>query len=197
MTGFIYPVIVGWVWGGGWLGDSNSEGKGFHDFAGSGVVHLTGGVAGFIGALVIGPRHGKEKKIADRKNVFDDCETQEWISRQQSPVEVEWWVNELQNDDTFEINSFPFIVFGTIMLIVSWLFFNGGSTMDLFKPRDSNPPKIMMCTLLSAAIGGITSAFLKPLINGTYSHNHRYDVGALTNGMLAGAVSITAVCDRC
>mmetsp|Transcript_16068 Transcript_16068/g.20364 ORF Transcript_16068/g.20364 Transcript_16068/m.20364 type:complete len:83 (-) Transcript_16068:998-1246(-) len=82
MTGFIYPVIVGWVWGGGWLGDSNSEGKGFHDFAGSGVVHLTGGVAGFIGALVIGPRHGKEKKIADRKNVFDDCETQEWISRQ-------------------------------------------------------------------------------------------------------------------
>jgi len=61
----------------------------------------------------------------------------------------------------------------------------------------TNPPKIMMCTLLSAATGGISSAFLKPLVMGTYSQNQRYDVGALTNGMLAGAVSITAVCDRC
>jgi ammonium transporter, Amt family len=56
MTAFIYPVVVGWTWGGGWL-----SGLGFHDFAGTGIVHMVGGVAGFVGAAVIGPRHGKEK----------------------------------------------------------------------------------------------------------------------------------------
>jgi len=88
---------------------------------------------------------------------------------QNSPVEVEWWVNELQLNDDFEINSFSFVVFGTIMLIVSWLFFNGGSTMSMFGEAGTNPSKIMMCTLLSAATSGILSAFLKPIINGTYS----------------------------
>jgi ammonium transporter, Amt family len=53
MTGFIYPVIVAWVWGEGWLHQ-----MGFLDFAGSGVVHLTGGVSGLVGTCVIGARHG-------------------------------------------------------------------------------------------------------------------------------------------
>jgi Amt family ammonium transporter len=55
ITGFIYPVITHWVWSGqGWLGD-----LGYIDFAGSGVVHLTGGVAALAGVLTIGPRIGK------------------------------------------------------------------------------------------------------------------------------------------
>lgn len=116
---------------------------------------------------------------------------------QNYPAEVTWWVNELQQDDNFEINSFPFVVFGTILLLVSSLFFNGGSTMDMFLPRQNNAPKIMMCTIISGATGGLSSAFLKPLIAGTYSRTRRYDVGALTNGVLAGLVSITGVCDHC
>ena len=54
MTGFIYPVVVAWTWGGGFL-----SGWGFADFAGSGVVHLTGGIAGLAGAIICGPRLGK------------------------------------------------------------------------------------------------------------------------------------------
>ena len=54
MTGFIYPVIVAWTWGGGFLSQ-----KGFQDFAGSGVVHLTGGIAGLAGAIICGARIGR------------------------------------------------------------------------------------------------------------------------------------------
>ena len=94
MTGFIYPVVVGWTWGGGWLSS-----KGFHDFSGSGLIHVVGGTAGFIGATILGPRHGKEKNAATRKNVLDDPDTIKWINDQNCPAEVKWWVNELQKDD--------------------------------------------------------------------------------------------------
>ena len=80
MTGFIYPVVVGWCWGGGWLGDTNVNGKGFHDFAGTGIVHMIGGVSGFIGAYILGPRFGREKRREQRKNVLDDQEAIDWIN---------------------------------------------------------------------------------------------------------------------
>ena len=85
MTGFIYPIVVGWVWGGGWLGDVNDQGKGFHDFAGTGIVHMVGGVSGFIGALVIGPRHNKEKNPATRRNVTTTPEYKTLKSKQEEP----------------------------------------------------------------------------------------------------------------
>jgi len=61
-SGLIYPVFGCWAWGGGWLsalGKTTGLGHGYVDFAGSGVVHLTGGVMAFVGALVLGPRIGK------------------------------------------------------------------------------------------------------------------------------------------
>ena len=54
LTAIIYPVVGAWTWGGGWLGD-----LGFKDFAGSTIVHSTGGWAALAGALVVGPRRGK------------------------------------------------------------------------------------------------------------------------------------------
>jgi Amt family ammonium transporter len=58
----IYPVYANWVWGGGWLstlGKNFGLGHGHVDFAGSSVVHLTGGVMAFVGARMLGPRVGK------------------------------------------------------------------------------------------------------------------------------------------
>lgn len=81
MTGFTYPIAVSWTWGGGWLGDANDEGLGFHDFAGAGMVHILGGVAGFIGASMVGPRYGMEKNPAKRKNLFDEKESLEWVKK--------------------------------------------------------------------------------------------------------------------
>jgi len=60
----VYFPVCHWVWGGGWLsqlGKNFALGHGHVDFAGSSVVHMTGGVAALAGALVLGPRRGKFK----------------------------------------------------------------------------------------------------------------------------------------
>jgi Amt family ammonium transporter len=62
MAGFLYPVFGCWVWGGGWLADLGVNfglGNGHVDFAGSSVVHMTGGVCALCGAWLLGPRIGK------------------------------------------------------------------------------------------------------------------------------------------
>ncbi len=51
---FVYPIEAHWVWGGGWLSQ-----MGFHDFAGSAVIHYVGGLTALIGAKILGPRIGK------------------------------------------------------------------------------------------------------------------------------------------
>ncbi|WP_213685585.1 ammonium transporter [Roseicyclus sp.] len=56
LTGFIYPIEASWQWGGGWL-----SAAGFHDFAGSTLVHAAGGAAALAGAIILGPRIGKYK----------------------------------------------------------------------------------------------------------------------------------------
>ena len=63
ILGWIYPVVAHWVWSNneyisgadeGWLFSLD-----FHDFAGSGVVHLLGGVSGLVGCAIVGPRQGR------------------------------------------------------------------------------------------------------------------------------------------
>jgi Amt family ammonium transporter len=64
ISGIVYPLYANWVWGGGWLSQLGANfglGHGTLDFAGSSVVHMTGGVAALAGALVLGPRLGKFK----------------------------------------------------------------------------------------------------------------------------------------
>jgi ammonium transporter, Amt family len=58
MAALIYPVISAWCWGDGWLSR-----LGYQDHGGSGVVHLTGGVCGFVGAVLLGPRIGYFKNM--------------------------------------------------------------------------------------------------------------------------------------
>ena len=57
LTAFIYPIVGAWTWGGGWLSQ-----LGFQDFAGSTIVHGTGGWAALAGAMMIGPRRGKFRR---------------------------------------------------------------------------------------------------------------------------------------
>jgi Amt family ammonium transporter len=57
VAGLVYPVVTSWVW--------NTEGwlflRSYHDFAGTGCIHLCGGVAAMLAALITGPRYQKQK----------------------------------------------------------------------------------------------------------------------------------------
>jgi len=59
MCAVIYPIVVHWTWGGGLIADIQIGDAVFSDFAGSGIVHMTGGIAAFMGALFLGPRIGR------------------------------------------------------------------------------------------------------------------------------------------
>lgn len=62
ISAVVYPIEAHWVWGGGWL-----SALGFHDFAGSAVIHTVGGVTAFIGAAMVGARIGKFSRDKDGK----------------------------------------------------------------------------------------------------------------------------------
>jgi len=64
MGGFIYPISMGWQWGGGWLATS-----GFSDFAGSTIVHACGGAAALAGVMVLGAREGRFGKKGEPKSL--------------------------------------------------------------------------------------------------------------------------------
>ncbi|NEP25406.1 hypothetical protein [Moorena sp. SIO3I6] len=96
ITGFVYPISGSWVWGGGWLDE------GFHDFAGSLVVHSVGGAAALACVIILGPRKGR----------FDG-------QSQLSPREQ----NELKP------HSLPLAGMGTFILWLGWYGFNAGSTV--------------------------------------------------------------------
>ncbi len=62
MGAFTYPLFANWAWGGGWLANLGANfglGKGYCDFAGSGVVHAVGGITALVLSMIIGPRIGK------------------------------------------------------------------------------------------------------------------------------------------
>ena len=62
MAGVIYPISMGWQWGGGWLSSA-----GFSDFAGSTLVHACGGAAALAGIIVLGPRSGRFSSLGGKR----------------------------------------------------------------------------------------------------------------------------------
>lgn len=66
-SGFIFPLGVAWVWNDGWL-----QNLGYKDFGGASLVHLMGGLAGFMGTWIIGPRIGMFKQDTTMSYVYKD-----------------------------------------------------------------------------------------------------------------------------
>ena len=164
LSGFVYPVVVHWIWDtAGWLcnwktdKDGNADmlnDVGMHDFAGSGVVHMTGGIAGLMGAAIVGPRTGR----------FDASGR---------PMAMPG-------------HNAALVVLGTFILWVGWYGFNPGSVLAITGDNAVSVARVAVTTTLAAACGGIGSMILN------YSLYKVWDLVAVCNGVLAGLVSITA-----
>ena len=144
MSGFIYPIVVSWTWGDGWL-----RSIGFVDFAGAGVVHLTGGIAGLVGTLVVGPRLGRFGSVnslndtTDRwvrkANIIyeDDEEKQELIDQiaanrfhERFPLKLRNYLNRYDTEG-MKAHNVPFVVLGVLILWIGWIMFNAGSSLGI------------------------------------------------------------------
>jgi Amt family ammonium transporter len=126
----VYPLVGGWVWGGGWLqniGRFAGLGNGAVDFAGSGVVHMIGGSVALAGCIVIGPRIGRFNKDGS--------------------------ANALPG------HSIPLGILGTIILFFGWFGFNPGSALAFTGGGAFLASNAAVNTLIAGAVGGCAAMF--------------------------------------
>ena len=133
LSGIIYPIVMGWQWGGGWL-----AARGFSDFAGSTLVHSTGGAAALAGAILLGPRIGRFAKTG-------------------APAPVK----------PFAASSIPLVTVGVFILWLGWFGFNGGSQLAMGTADDAIAvSKIFINTNLAACGGVMACAVVTRLMIG-------------------------------
>jgi len=133
LAGIIYPIVMGWQWGGGWLAS-----LGFSDFAGSTLVHSTGGAAALAGIMMLGSRTGRFDKKGQPKAL-----------------------------QPFAASSIPLVTIGVFILWLGWFGFNGGSQLALGTFNDAVAvSKIFINTNLAACGGVLTAALVTRLVIG-------------------------------
>ncbi|MBI3151884.1 MAG: ammonium transporter [Chloroflexi bacterium] len=153
---FIYPLVGGWIWGGGWLqnlGRSVGLGNGAVDFAGSGVVHMIGGAIGLAGAIVIGPRIGKFNKDGSANAIPG--------------------------------HSLSLGVLGTIILFFGWFGFNPGSSLGFVGAFRNLAVIAAINTLLAGAAGGVSAMAYAWLIGATKKPDPSISVNGILAGLVA------------
>ena len=160
--GIIYPLYGNWVWGGGWLaqlGTNFGLGHGHLDFAGSSVVHLTGGVLAFVGAKMIGPRIGKYNKDGSANAIPGHNIPMAVLG---TLVLAFGWFG-FNSGSTFAGTDLRFAVvaFNTLLASCAGAF---ASTLWIWTVRGSKPDVSMMCNGLLAGLVAITApcAFVTP-----------------------------------
>ena len=150
ISAFVYPIEGHWSWGGGWLSE-----MGFHDFAGSTVVHLCGGALALAGAIVLGPRVGKYGKDGQSRaipghslslcalGVF--CLWVGWFGFNPcSTVAATGYANAVSMSHVFVTTNMAAAVGGLTALAYTWLV-------------DGKPSLSMVCNGVLAGLVGITA----------------------------------------
>jgi len=133
LSGILYPIVMGWQWGGGWLAV-----RGFSDFAGSTLVHSTGGAAALAGVILLGSRTGRFT-----------------TSGVAVPIKP------------FAASSIPLVTIGVFILWLGWFGFNGGSQLSMGTFDDAVAiSKIFINTNLAACGGVVASAIVTRLMFG-------------------------------
>lgn len=188
LTALIYPVVVHWGWDSeGFMCNWNGKDPviagsvNLVDFAGSGIVHMTGGFAGLVGAMVVGPRRGRFEEAFDKSGKLIKHEAH----------------NKL------------LAALGVAILWFGWYGFNCGSTLVINMPAGDDgvlygdgydygfqAARVAVTTTLAAASGGLTVMFFRLLVSVIQKgcHDLNFDLLGSLNGVLAGLVSITASC---
>jgi len=167
---FIYPVVVAWVWGNGWL-----ESNGFHDFAGSGVIHMVAGLCGFWGAVFLGRRYGRQFYRRPMSHEILNPRGIERIIATRSLDDLPFALRDLAQRDDYRPSNQLYIVVGCLVFWAGYLFFLGGKTYNMFTSRDGSAGKIFENTFLAGAAGGLTAVLVKPCFLRTYRHVSYYD----------------------
>jgi len=172
LTAFVYPIIVRSIWSTyGFISAFAEEpfrGVGNIDFAGSGVVHMTGGATALVAAIILGPRRGR----------FHDEDG-----------------NALETPKDFPAHSVALQILGTFVLWFGWYGFNPGSALAI--ANEDAAATAALCavtTTLSAASGCVSAMFLDSFIESRKSGETSYDLTMAMNGALSGLVAITAGC---
>jgi Amt family ammonium transporter len=124
LAGIIYPIVMGWQWGGGWLAE-----LGFSDFAGSTLVHSTGGAAALAGIMLLGARSGRFDSKGEAKAL-----------------------------KPFAASSIPLVTVGVFILWLGWFGFNGGSQLAIGTFDDAVAVSSIFINTNLAACGGVMAA---------------------------------------
>lgn len=157
----VYPVAGMWLWGGGWLAE-----RGFHDFAGSTIVHGVGGWGALAGVLVLGPRVGKYRLVKSRDEGGE--------------LRTGYQIIPIRG------HSMPLATIGVFLLWFGWFGFNGGSVLSADAVGVS---RVLVATSLAGAAGVVTAVAASWLVQG------KPDLSMALNGALAGLVGVTAGAD--
>lgn len=172
LTAFVYPVVVRSIWSSdGFLTafrDDAFRDIGVIDFAGSGVVHMTGGATALVAAIILGPRRGR----------FYDEDG-----------------NALETPKEFPAHSVALQVLGTFILWFGWYGFNPGSALAI--ANDGSAHTAALCavtTTLAAASGCVTAMAFDSFMEARATGETTYDLTMAMNGALGGLVAITAGC---
>jgi Amt family ammonium transporter len=178
LTGWIYPVVAYWAWSAsGWLklaGNDDNANNGFLDFAGSGVVHMVGGMCALVGAYFVGPR-----------KYLDTAEPDVYVPRFEVSEDGAVTVNQpIQNKSNPSLSTV-----GTMILWFGWYGFNCGSQLAFTGSSMKVVSLAMMNTTLAPAAAVITIVIFT-MITGAH-----VEVGDCLNAALGGLVSITANCN--
>eukprot|EP00756_Hemistasia_phaeocysticola_P036654 Hpha_TRINITY_DN16654_c0_g10::TRINITY_DN16654_c0_g10_i3::g.183252::m.183252/K03320/amt, AMT, MEP; ammonium transporter, Amt family len=193
LTGFIYPVVVHWVWSNdGWLSafappNVRLGPNGMIDFAGSGVVHAVGGFAGLMGTIVLGPRVNRFEETDEERERLEDEYMQEEEEGCCVAKNHRGWCRMGMYGEPVDMpgQSMMLAALGVLILWFGWYGFNCGSTLAF---DGKNAGKVATTTTLAAAAAGLTAVLINRVLKGVWAVEHGL------NGVLGGLVSITAGC---
>lgn len=172
LVGFVYPVVAHAFWStNGFLSNTTAQplwGSGAIDLAGSGPVHMTGGVTALVAALILGPRLGR---------FYDENG------------------NALEEPAEIPPHSVTLQFLGTFALWFGWYGFNPGSVLKI-SSADSGQVAALVAinTTLGACAGAVSAMFTSTFFERRKTGEWTYDPVYTCNGCLTGLVAITAGC---